>query len=68
MLPTHEMVRSANSPFVPILLLTTLALASSTSSYSSTYAMPSILTLALVVLKSPFVNPPSVTAHESQYL
>jgi hypothetical protein len=67
MLSTLDMVHSATSLFVPILLLTTLALASSTSSYGSTYAMPSIPTLTSAILGPPFVNPPSVTAYESRF-
>jgi hypothetical protein len=63
----YEMVHSVNSLVVPILLLTTLALGSSTTSYGSTYAMPSIPTLTSAILGPPFVNPPSFTAYESQF-
>ena len=61
------MVHSVDSLVVSILLLTTLALASSTISYGSTYAMLSIPTLTSATLGPPFVNPPSVTAYESQF-
>ena len=61
------MVHSVDSLVVSILLLTTLALASSTISYGSTYAMLSIPTLTSAILGPPFVNPPSFTAYESQF-
>ena len=67
MLSTYEMVHSVDSLVVSILLLTTLALASSTISYGSTYAMLSIPTLTSAILGPPFVNPPSFTAYESQF-
>jgi hypothetical protein len=68
MLSTLEMVHSATLLLVSVLLLTTLALASSTNSYGSTYAMPSVPTLTSAILGPPFVIPPSVFAYESQLL
>jgi hypothetical protein len=61
------MVLSVTSLVIPILLLAALALASSTSSYGSTYAMPSIPILTSAILGPPFVNTPSLTAYESQF-
>jgi hypothetical protein len=61
------MVQSATSMGISV-LLTTLALASSSDPYGSTYAMPSIATLTSAILGPPFVTPSSLTAHDSQSL
>ena len=61
------MVHSVTSLVISILLLAALALALSTSSYGSTYAMPSIPILTSAILGPPFVNTLSLTAYESQF-
>ena len=57
----HEM--SATSMTIPILLLGTMTLASTTSSnsYGPAYETPSIPILTVAILGPPFVNSPSIT-------
>jgi hypothetical protein len=61
------MVHNATLLVTAVLLFANLTLALSSSPYGSTYAMPSIPILTSAILGPPFVNPPSVTAYESQF-